>query len=149
MKKYNETHPRSVIKVITWRVLLTMSHVINTFIITGSLIAGLTVAGLAALINSFLFWSHERLWNQVNWNRRDNDKLIFEEGQSRSISKIITWRILITASNFFIPFFVTGSLGSAALFVGLATVINMFLFWSHERIWNLLHWGKRVNTCNV
>jgi len=149
MKKYNETHPRSVIKVITWRVLLTMSHVINTFIITGSLIAGLKVAGLAAIINSFLFWSHERLWNQVNWNRRDNDKLIFEEGQSRSISKIITWRILITASNFFIPFFVTGSLGSAALFVGLATVINMFLFWSHERIWNLLHWGKRVNTCNV
>jgi uncharacterized membrane protein len=143
-KKFDEGHLRSIAKVVTWRVLLTISHVVNIFIITGSLIAGLKVAGLAAVINSFLFWAHERVWNIADWNRKNDDKLEFSEGQPRSVSKIITWRILITASNFFIPFFVTGSWGSAAIFVGLATVVNMFLFWGHERVWNRVRWGKKV-----
>jgi uncharacterized membrane protein len=143
-KRYDESHWRSIVKVVTWRVLLTASHIINTFIITGSLIAGLKVAGLAAIINSVLFWTHERLWNLASWNRRDHEKLTFSEGQPRTISKIVTWRILITASNFFIPFFVTGSWGSAALFVGLATVVNMTLFWGHERVWNIVRWGKKA-----
>lgn len=142
-KTYDETHLRSLAKVVSWRVLLTASHIINTFIITGSLIAGLKVAGLAAVINSVLFWLHERLWNLADWNRQQHDKLTFSEGQPRSLSKIITWRVLITASNFFIPFFVTGSWGSAALFVGMATVVNMLLFWGHERVWNRVNWGKQ------
>jgi uncharacterized membrane protein len=142
MKKYQETQLRSIGKVISWRVLLTTSHIVNTFIITGSIVAGLKVAGLAAVINSFLFWAHERIWNMAEWNRQAHDKLNFSEGQPRSIAKIITWRILITASNFFIPWFVTGSLGSAALFAGLATAVNMFLFWGHERVWNWVRWGK-------
>lgn len=141
---YDENHLRSVAKVVTWRLLLTASHIINTFIITGSLIAGLKVAGLAAIVNSVLFWGHERAWNIISWNRKANDRLTFSEGQPRSVSKIVTWRILITASNFFIPFFVTGSWGSAALFVGMATVVNMLLYWAHERSWNLVRWGKQT-----
>jgi uncharacterized membrane protein len=143
--KFSEKQSRTIGKVITWRVALTASHVINAFIVTGSIITGLQIASMAAVINSILFWLHERVWNLAKWNRTQNIKLKFFDGQPRSISKLLTWRILITASNFFIPFFVTGSWGSAALFAGMATVINMILFWSHERIWNRIVWGKVVN----
>ena len=142
MLKFNENHPRTIAKVISWRVALTTSHVVNAFIATGSLIVGLKIAGLAAIINSILYWLHERAWNIAQWNRKDNEKLEFSEGQSRTLSKMITSRVLITTSNFLIPFIMTGSWGSAAIFAGLATVVNMLIFWGHERIWNWIKWGK-------
>ena len=142
MTKFTEQHPRTIAKVISWRVALTASHIINGFIVTGSWVTGLQIAGLAAVINSVLFWSHERIWNRAQWNRRSQDDLKFVEGQPRTISKILTWRVLITASNFVIPYIITGSFGSAALFGGIATVVNMFIFWAHERLWNRITWGK-------
>jgi uncharacterized membrane protein len=141
--KFTEQHPRTIAKVVSWRVLLTASHIINGFIATGSLLIGLKIAGLAAVINSVLFWLHERAWNWLQWNRKPSDNAVFNEGQPRTLSKIITWRILITASNFLIPFIMTGSWGSAAIFAGMATVVNMLLFWGHERVWNKITWGKQ------
>ena len=140
--KYKETQTRSIVKVISWRVFITISHLVNAFIATGSLMLGLQIAGLATIINSFLFWAHERAWNYVQWNRNPDSKLTFKEGNIRSLSKIVTWRILITVSNFLIPFIITGSWGSAAIFAGLATVVNMIIFWAHERLWNWIKWGK-------
>lgn len=141
--KFAESHVRTIVKVISWRVLLTISHIINGLIATGSLMTGLKIAGLALIINSALFWIHERLWNFFQWNRNTNEKLTFNEGNPRSLSKMFSWRVLITVSNFVIPFIITGSWGQAALFTGLATVVNMALFWGHERGWNWIRWGKK------
>lgn len=142
--KFKETHPRTLGKVISWRVLLTISHFINGFIVSGSWATGAAIAGLAAVINSVLYWAHERGWNWAQWNRRPGDTNMFVDGQPRTISKIITWRALITGSNFLIPFIMTGSWGSAAAFLGIATVVNVALFYIHERVWNRFIWGKAV-----
>jgi uncharacterized membrane protein len=144
MKKYNESHPRTIVKAITFRILFTISHIVNAFIVTGSFITGLKIAGLATIINTCLFWIHERIWNILSWNRNDNKKIVFNEGNPRSLSKMISWRITVTTSNVIIPYFVTGSWGQAVLFAGIATMVNMFLFWTHERIWNLFKFGKRL-----
>jgi uncharacterized membrane protein len=143
--KYAETHLRSISKVISWRILLTTSHVINGFIVSGSWLTGLQIAALATIINSFIFWAHERSWNFVQWNRKPNDNILFHEGQPRTISKSVTWRILITISNFVIPFIMTGSWGSAAAFLGIATLVNIAIFYGHERVWNRISWGKINN----
>lgn len=143
MQKFNENHLRTIVKVISWRVLITISHMVNAFIVTGSLLMGVKIAGLALVINSALFWIHERLWNVFQWNRQENEKLQFAEGHPRSISKVVSWRILITVSNFVIPFIMTGSWGQAVLFAGMATVVNIVLYWSHERFWNWIRWGKK------
>ena len=142
MNNFTETKIRTISKVVTWRILLTISHVVNAFVITGSLVTGLQIAGLAAVINSILFWLHERAWNFLQWDRKEDEKVEFVEGQPRTFGKIMTWRVLITASNFVIPYIMTGSLGSAALFTGIATVVNMGIFWLHERLWNLVKLGK-------
>ena len=141
--KFIENHSRTLAKVISWRVLLTVSHTVNGFIVSGSWTTGLQIAGLAAVINSVLYWLHERAWNFAQWNRKPKDGLMFFEGQPRTISKIVTWRLLITSSNFLIPFIMTGSWGSAAAFLGIATVVNVALFYTHERIWNRVVWGKK------
>ena len=129
-------------KVISWRVALTSSHLINAFIVTGSWITGLQIAGLAAIVNSVLFWLHERVWNQSQWNRKPDNQTKFIEGQPRTISKILTWRVLITISNFMIPFVMTGSWKLGLSFLTLATVVNIAIYWGHERVWNRVSWGK-------
>lgn len=143
MKRYTESYLRTIAKVVTWRLFITVSHVANALIVTGNLALGLKIAGLALIINSLLFWSHDRLWNIWQWNRRADDRIRFYEGHPRSLGKLISWRVVITASNFVIPFLMTGSWGQAAVFAGLATVVNMVLYWSHERLWNLISWGRR------
>ena len=140
--KFEETQMRTIGKVVTWRVLLTISHIINGLVVTGSLAIGLKIAGWSLIINSALYWIHERAWNFFQWNRKPQDDRFFKDGHPRTTTKMITWRCLITLSNFFIPFFATGSWGQAALFTGVATIVNMALFYGHERAWNFVGWGK-------
>jgi uncharacterized membrane protein len=60
-----ESQWRTLGKIISWRVLLTIMNFTYTYVVTGNWRAGLAVAGLAAVINSFLYWAHERIWNRV------------------------------------------------------------------------------------
>jgi len=152
MKKFNEKYLRSLAKVVTMRIIFTFVHIINTFIVTGSLIAGLKVAGLAFFINPILYWLHERGWNWWQWGRYADDTRKFKEGNWRSLGKDITWRVVITGSNFFLPYFVTGSLKYGLTIMSLATLVNMTIYFCHERIWNLFKWGREslyVNNKNV
>ena len=145
--KLVEKHPRTIVKTISWRVLLTISHFINGLIVTGSIAMGLKIAGWSLLINSGLYWLHERVWNWFQWNKKPADGRFFQDGHPRTTTKMFTWRAVVNFSNFFIPYFATGSLGTASAFFTIAVFVNMALFYGHERIWNLVKWGKAaINT---
>ena len=72
------------------------------------------------------------------------DKLKFNEGNWRSLVKDMSWRVVITGSNFFLPYFVTGSLKYGLTIMGLATLVNMTIYFCHERLWNLFSWGRET-----
>lgn len=148
LNRFTEKHPRTIAKMVSWRVLLTISHIVNGFLATGSLLVGLKIAGWATVINSTLYWLHERGWNFIDALRKENNdeeaSREFDDREPRSAIKMISWRVVITSSNFFIPFIVTGSWGSATIFAGLATAVNMFLYYAHERVWNIVPWAKTV-----
>ena len=137
-----EKHPRTIIKTISWRILLTISHFINGLIVTGSIAIGLKIAGWSLVINSGLYWLHERIWNWVQWNKKPSDNLFFQDGHPRTTTKMLTWRAIVNFSNFFVPYFMTGSWGKAGAFFTIAIIVNMSLFYIHERIWNRVKWGK-------
>ena len=143
MNSFNELRRRTLAKVVSWRIIQTFSHTINRFIVSGSWIIGLNIAGWALVVNSILFWVHERAWNKWSWARSVSKK-IFSEQWGRSISKTVSWRILITISNFVIPLIVTGNLIMSLGFLSLATLVNMLLYWAHERGWNHVTWGKEI-----
>lgn len=139
---FEETQQRSIAKTLTIRVLFSLSHLVNGFIVSGSWIIGAQILGIAAVVNMFLHWAHERVWNWVQWNRKDGDTRMFQDGQPRTISKSITWRALITINNFVIPYITTGSWQAAVAFLTIATVINIVIYYTHERVWNRFTWGK-------
>lgn len=144
--KFIEKHPRTICKTISWRVLLTISHTINGLIVTGSLAMGLKIAGWSLIINSVLYWLHERVWNWFQWNKRPDDNRFFKDGHPRTTTKMITWRLIVNFSNFLIPFFMTGSWGQAGAFFTIAVIVNMTLYYLHERGWNMIRWGKSIKT---
>ena len=143
MTKFNETNIRSLIKTLSIRICFSISHLINGFIVSGAWIIGAQIAGLAAIINMLLFWIHERIWNITPWNRNSNNVVKFKDGHPRTIGKSITWRLLITINNFLIPYFTTGSWKQAVAFLGIATILNICIYYTHERVWNIVGWGKK------
>jgi uncharacterized membrane protein len=73
---FREIQWRTFGKVLSWRVLLTIMNFTYTFAVTGNWKAGLAVAGIAALVNTFLYWAHERIWNRVNWGKTDKETIL-------------------------------------------------------------------------
>jgi len=142
MRKFKETQKRSIIKTVTIRVLFSLSHLVNGFIVSGSWVIGAQILGIAAVVNMLLHWGHERAWDWVQWNRKPGNNSMFQDGQPRTISKSITWRILITINNFLIPYITTGSWQTAVAFLTIATVMNVVIYYVHERVWNKINWGK-------
>ncbi len=64
------------------------------------------------------------------------------ESHYRSVVKAITWRVLATAITFSVAFILTGELEKAAEIGILDTLIKLGVYYSHERVWNRLSFGK-------
>lgn len=65
-----ETHTRSLIKTITWRILAFLTAFIVIYIWTGE---PLKSGGIALIINIFnmaIYYFHERAWNKIKWGRK-------------------------------------------------------------------------------
>ena len=60
----------------------------------------------------------------------------------RSVIKSLSWRVIGTIDTVLISWLVTGTL-QLALSIGFVELITkMILYFFHERIWNLITWGK-------
>ena len=68
--KISERIPRSLAKVITWRVLVTITNTVGGYLASGSWGVGLGVASFALVVNSILYFFHERAWNHTDWDRQ-------------------------------------------------------------------------------
>lgn len=69
----------------------------------------------------------------------------FLEKWTRSLTKVISWRVTVTMSNFLGAWWVSGSFGAGLTFAGFALVVNSALYYFHERTWNRLDWAKEIN----
>ena len=64
--KFYERAMRSLGKVVTWRILVTITNTIGGYLASGSWTVGLGVAGFALVVNSILYFFHERAWNRID-----------------------------------------------------------------------------------
>lgn len=67
------------------------------------------------------------------------------ESNRRSIVKTITWRVIASLDTTVIAYFVTGGDITKAISIGGFEVITkMVFYYFHERVWNKVTWGKRI-----
>ena len=66
------------------------------------------------------------------------------DSNKRSITKALTWRALASLATFIISYVVTGNFAAATGIASVQVVVNLILYYVHERIWNKINWGQNV-----
>ena len=64
--KFYEKAMRSLGKVVTWRILVTITNFVGGWIASGSWMVGLGVVSFALVVNSLMYYFHERAWNRID-----------------------------------------------------------------------------------
>ena len=67
--RWSEKQIRSVSKVVSWRILVTITNFIGGWLASGNPWVGLGVVSFALVVNSILYWVHERAWNTTDWGK--------------------------------------------------------------------------------
>ena len=75
-----EKHYRSIVKAVSWRLTGSMDTMIISFLITGRIKWALSISGVELFTKIFLYYVHERVWNQIPFGRiqEPKDKPTFE-----------------------------------------------------------------------
>lgn len=85
--RWIEKWPRSLTKVVSWRVTVTLSNFLGAWWVSGSFAAGVSFAGFALVVNSVLYYLHERAWNRVSWAKDANPAVSQELNTDSNASK--------------------------------------------------------------
>jgi len=64
------------------------------------------------------------------------------EHRKRSLIKSITFRVIATLTTMLLVFLFTKELNITLVVGFLDTVTKLFIYYAHERAWNLIKWGK-------
>ena len=64
-----ETHQRSIIKSISWRIIATTVTILLAYIWFGEWASSISLGLAANGIKALLYYFHERGWNSINWGR--------------------------------------------------------------------------------
>ncbi len=70
----------------------------------------------------------------------DDDKK--SEKPIRSIAKALSWRVIGTLDTLLISYLLTGEIALAASIASIDFLTKMVLYFFHERLWNMVKWGK-------
>lgn len=68
---FRETHARSVVKAVSWRLVGTAVTTVLVLIVTHRLILSIAVGGIEFVSKVVLFWFHERVWDRLSFGRRE------------------------------------------------------------------------------
>ena len=77
------------------------------------------------------------------FNKNNNDYYKKGATKRRSLVKAITWRTIGTLDTIIISYILTGEIAIAVSIGGIEIFTKMILYFFHERMWNLVKWGKR------
>ena len=58
---------RTLVKTMTWRVTASLTTFLIAWILTGDLLIGISIGSIEAIAKIFLYYYHERIWNNIIW----------------------------------------------------------------------------------
>ena len=136
----SDTHLRSVVKGISWRVLGTLDTMFLAFLVTGVFASSVKIGFTEVFTKIALFYVHERIWNVIPFGR------IHGVGPThlRSLVKGVSWRVLGTIDTIVISYFITGQWVMALKIGSFEVITKIILFYLHERVWGKVSWGRII-----
>ncbi len=58
---------RTIAKTLTWRVTASLTTFIIAWVLTGDFLIGVSISSIEAIAKIFLYYFHERIWNNISW----------------------------------------------------------------------------------
>ncbi len=135
-----ESHIRSLIKGISWRIVATTDTILVVLLITCfsgncSIESAIKIGFIEFAIKFLAYYVHERAWQ-----RALVDKLVTKK---ETLQKTISWRIIATTMTFLISGSVLDAFDEIALYIALTELFTKFaLYYVHERLWLKLPLGR-------
>lgn len=141
MGKYKkESHLRSIIKGISWRIVATSDTILIVLAITClsgncSIHDAVKIGVAEFLIKLIVYYVHERAWQRA----LKDGKL----SARKTLFKTISWRVIATTMTFVISGTVLKAFDEIALYIALIELFTKFvLYYFHERLWLKIPLGK-------
>lgn len=66
---FHETHKRTLVKTITWRVIATITTVVIIYAYTKNVSIALASGLVANALKTIFYYVHERVWNRIKFGR--------------------------------------------------------------------------------
>jgi uncharacterized membrane protein len=67
---FHENPARSVVKAITFRIIIIISDTIVMYLIVRRIDLALSVMAASNIVSMLLYYIHERTWNRIHWGKR-------------------------------------------------------------------------------
>ena len=135
-----ESHFRSLVKGISWRIVATSDTVLVVLLVTClsghcSLENAIKIGLVEFLIKFAIYYIHERIWQRAYRNG--------VVSKWESVYKSVTWRLVATTTTFIISGAVLERFDEIALYIALTELFTKFvLFYIHERLWLRIPLGR-------
>ncbi len=65
-----ESHYRSIVKAVIWRILATLTTVTLIYVFTRKWTLSLGIGVLEVIIKLLIYYFHERVWDGVRWGKK-------------------------------------------------------------------------------
>lgn len=64
-----ETHKRSIVKAITWRLIAVIITTTVVYLYTKEIVLSVSIGAIDTLIKLISYYLHERMWNRLKFGR--------------------------------------------------------------------------------
>lgn len=135
-----ESHLRSLLKGISWRIVATIDTILVVLLITCingncSIDNAIKIGAIEFFVKFIVYYGHERVWQKILTNKTVTQK--------QTLKKTISWRIIATLMTFVISGTVLENFDQIAIYIALTELITKFaLYYLHERLWLKLPLGR-------
>ena len=135
-----ESHVRSIIKGISWRITATSTTILIVLLITClfgkcSIEQAIKIGFLEFFFKLLIYYFHERIW-----------QVAYKDGvvtKKETLFKTISWRLVATSTTFIISGAILEGFNEIALYIALTELFTKFaLYYLHERLWLKLPLGR-------
>lgn len=128
-----ESHLRSILKGVSWRVVGTLDTMLLSFLVTGHIDKAIKIGITEVFTKVALYWFHERIWQYFLVGKKQSKRI--------SIAKAVSWRTLGSLDTLLISWYYSGNFESGLSIASLEVITKMILYYFHERAWLLVPKG--------
>jgi uncharacterized membrane protein len=142
---------RAIFKTITFRVIATSLDFSSNYVIIGDIAASAALSAYGFVAGPLFFLGHEMLWHRFGSSAKAIDVPVpmrLPRGKApplasrskftinRPLAKTITYRTIVTTTDFTANFLVVGDLATAAGLTAFGFVVGPFVYYFHEKAWD-------------